>query len=320
MKPLRILIGGGSGFIGSHLVKSLKQKGHLVQIISREKRTDSILWKDIQQWGLPNVDAVVQLSGAGLFDWPWTQSRKQELYKSRIETTKLLINSMCEYIKINGDEIPKHHPKVFICTSAVGYYPCSDASSPNYDVEYDEFYNGPEADNFGGYLCKEWETVANDPRLDNKGIRKVIFRNGIVLGHGGALKKMYLPFKLGLGGKIASGTQYWPWIHIDDIVRIYEQAIFDSTMQGTFNAVSPDLITNEQFTKILGKILERPTILKQPEFLLKMLLGEASLLLTKGQKVIPKRIQTEIKFSYRYRNLESALRNLLSNWNLIENY
>eukprot|EP01117_Protostelium_nocturnum_P011119 TRINITY_DN4039_c0_g1_i1.p1 TRINITY_DN4039_c0_g1~~TRINITY_DN4039_c0_g1_i1.p1 ORF type:complete len:471 (-),score=145.97 TRINITY_DN4039_c0_g1_i1:26-1438(-) len=198
---LKILVGGGSGFLGSRLVPQLKNRGHRVKIISRKGGQDKVTWDQIKRDGIEkDTDAVINLAGARILDWAWTDKRKQVLLDSRVGTTKLLVE------KINSMK-DGERPKVFINGSAVGIYPLDRVNT------VDENYDGKVADNFAGELCKKWE---DEVEKLNPSVRRVVTRFGIILGDGGALKPMSLLFKLGLGGKMASGQQFWPWIHIDD--------------------------------------------------------------------------------------------------------
>jgi len=208
-----VLVGGGSGFIGTALCSSLKNKGYQVTLISRQEGKNQISWNQVKKAGLPSdprFDAIIQLSGANIMQYAWTSRRKNELLESRVGTTRILVDAI--------QRIQDKHklPNVFICGSAVGYYPT------NTKEEFTEEYSGNPAQSFPGYLCEQWEKCSSYL----KHVRKVIVRHGIVLGpNGGSLKDILPLFRLGLGGKIGNGNQYWPWVHIDDSVGIMEHAI-----------------------------------------------------------------------------------------------
>eukprot|EP01116_Phalansterium_solitarium_P004274 TRINITY_DN15235_c0_g1_i1.p2 TRINITY_DN15235_c0_g1~~TRINITY_DN15235_c0_g1_i1.p2 ORF type:complete len:296 (+),score=72.56 TRINITY_DN15235_c0_g1_i1:129-1016(+) len=293
---MKVIIGGGSGFIGSALRSSLLRRGHAVTLLSRTPGAERISWQQLSSNGLPECDAIVQLSGANIMDKRWTDARKKELLSSRVDLTRQLVDAV---------QASKRPPKVFVCGSAVGIYPTSETA------EYDEDYTGPVANNFAGELVQRWEEAFAS--LDTGGAtRKCSVRHGIVLGRdGGALARMLLPFKLGLGGPMASGRQFWPWIHLDDSIGLIEHLIDTPTASGIYNGVSPQIVTNLEFARTLGKVLGRPALLPMPELVMRLLFQERTMLLSEGQKVIPKRV-LESGFKYKFPRLEDALREAIA--------
>jgi len=267
---MKVAIIGGTGFIG----KNLQTYFDNPLIISSKN------FNEIEK--IKNYDIVINLAGKPIVK-RWNDKYKKLLYFSRIETTKKIVD-------IINDSNVKH----FISTSAIGYYqnPCiCDETSPN-------------GEGFLANLAKNWE---NEALKCNK--LTTIFRFPVVLGNGGALEKMITPFKFGLGGIIGNGKQYFTWIDIKDLINIY-QFVISNKIEGILNVSSPDIVTNYQFTKTLGKVLNRPTILPMPEFVLKLLFGEASEVLISNQKMIPKRL-LELGYNFEYANLEKSLRSLV---------
>ena len=268
---MKIAIIGGTGFIGRNLAKNFNNP----LIISSKN------FHEIEK--IKNYDVVINLAGKPIIK-RWNDKYKQELFISRIEVTKRIVEI------INNSNI-KH----FISTSAIGFYqePCV----------CDE--DSPSGNGFLSELSKEWEKEA----LKCKKLT-TIFRYGVVLGaDGGALKKMILPFKLGFGGKISHGKQKFSWVDIRDVINIYKFVI-ENQIEGILNISSPQSVTNYEFTKILGKVLCRPTILPMPKFLLKLLFGEASIVLLSNQDMKPKRL-LDLGYNFEYIDLEKSLRSLI---------
>jgi len=268
---MKVAIIGGTGFIGRNLQKSFNNP----LIISSKN------FHEIEK--IKNCDIVINLAGKPIVK-RWTESYKRELVSSRIETTQKIV-------KIINDS----NVKYFISTSAIGFYknPCiCDETSPS-------------GEGFLSKLAVAWEKEAmkcNKPTT--------IFRYGVVLGSdGGALKEMLLPFKLGLGGIIGDGKQKFSWIDIKDVISIYKFVI-ENKIEGILNISSPNSVTNYQFTKTLGKVLSRPTILPMPKTILKLLFGEASVVLLSNQDMKPKRL-LDLGYNFEYFDLEKSLRSLV---------
>lgn len=297
-----VLITGGTGLIGKRLTGILLEKGYNVSFLSRRSNNSGSVkvykWhlknKKIESGAIENADYIIHLAGAGIADKRWTNKRKKEIISSRVESSNLLI----EKIKSSNNK-----PKVFISASAIGYYGM--ATSEKIFNENDK-----AGSDFLGECCLLWEG-ASEP-VGGVGIRRVVIRTGLVLSDkGGALPKFILPSKYYIDGTLGSGKQYMPWIHIDDLCNIYIKAIEDGFMQGTYNAVAPEHITNKDFNTELRKVIKKKAIFpKTPEFLLKIVLGEMADMLTKGSRVSSKKIlATGLKF--RFSELKDALKDLI---------
>ena len=272
---MNILITGGTGFIGSALTKFFIQKGYLTTILSRNcPALSSVrIIKSIEQINVDEkIDIIINLAGAPI-NKKWTNSYKEVLIDSRLEITKnliLLIKSL------------KTKPNLLISASAIGYY---GNQSNNYIDENSLYIN-----DFTHKLCNLWELEAK--KAEKLGVRTCITRLGVVLGkNGGALEEMLPIFRLGLGGKIGSGKQFFSWVHIDDIIGAFNFLIKDKTQKGIYNLTSPNPVTNYRFTKELGKMINRPTALTIPKFVIKMIFGEmGDKLLLNGSAVYPKKL------------------------------
>ncbi len=299
------LITGGTGLIGSALSKQLIADNHKVTVLSRN--INSVAEKcgidvksissldDIDSETI--VDVVVNLAGAPIADKRWSKARKRVLEQSRIGLTQQLV----EWIRLR-----KTKPVCLISGSAVGWYGDSGDSMLS---EQSDFHN-----EYTHQLCDAWEQQAL--QVKNLGVRVCIVRTGLVLaGNGGFLKKMLLPFKLGLGGRIGNGNQYMPWIHLADMINILRFLSDNKECSGIYNACSPSPVTNRVFTEMLSRQLARPAFLPLPAWFLKLLLGEMSRLLLTGQRAIPEKILAT-HFQFRYSDLASALNDVLPGRNM----
>lgn len=301
----RIIITGATGLIGRKLSQKLFEAGHQVIVFSRNASSaKNILRKDFvyidwdyrknDNWieRISSADAIVHLAGINLFAKRWNKTFKEEILASRKETTKALVDAV---------KRSQAKPEIFVSASGVGYY--GDCG----DTLLDE--NSPVGDDFLAEVCRVWESEAAE--LEMAGVRRVSVRTGIVLSkEDGALKRMLLPFKLFIGGPLGNGKQWFPWIHIDDIVGIYFYAIENQNLSGAVNAASPNLCTMKEFAKTLGKVLHRPSLFQVPEFALKIAIGEAGKVVLMSQRVkVNKLLDSGYKF--KFENLEEALRNLL---------
>jgi uncharacterized protein (TIGR01777 family) len=290
---MTIVVAGGTGFIGSALVAHLQKLGVPVCLLSRHSSRGGISWKELETKGLPACEAVINLAGAPVVAHAWTKHYKNELVTSRIETTRALVKAIVA---------SPHPPKIFINASAVGFY----SSQPT--VCSTE--TGPQGEGFLADLCAQWEAAAQLPS-DCK-TRRVILRIGLVLGReGGALARMIPPFRFGLGGVIGSGSQPFPWIHIEDLISLILFALQSPHVEGVLNATAPECVTNREFTHLLARTLGRPAFLPLPAFLLRILLGERACLFLEGQRVVPER-SLALGFHFRYPTLASALADLLN--------
>ncbi|MDX7988463.1 TIGR01777 family protein [Xenorhabdus sp. 12] len=293
---MRILITGGTGLIGHRLTCQLLSISHSITILSRSPQKVYSLFTDLvecwttlnDQHDLNNFDAVINLAGEPILDKRWTPKQKEEICQSRWRITEQLSKL------INASETP---PAVFISGSAVGYYGDQGQSViTEDDSPHDEFTH---------QLCKRWEQLALQAQSDKT--RVCLLRTGIVLAkEGGALQKMLPLFRLGLGGALADGKQYMPWIHIDDMVNGIYYLLVSNELSGPFNMTSPYPVHNDQFSAILAKVLHRPSLFRIPAFVLKTMMGEAATLVLSGQQAIPKKLE-EAGFGFRYFRLEEAL-------------
>lgn len=273
---MSVLIGGGSGFVGRHLSKLLAENGMKVTWVSRSAGPDKITWNDITRLGLPErYTAVISLSGENILNpmKRWNAEFQEKLRTSRVSCTKILATA------ITASPDP---PDVFISFSGVGYY------KPDPYIEYDEYAPGGDFD-FLSRLCAEWECVAHLPTCITT--RQVIIRSGVVLGRdGGMIQSLYWPFFFGLGGRIGEGTQWFPWIHVTDLVGLVTYAIYNDMVSGVLNGVAPEVITNEQFSKTFATTMKRPALLPIPASVMQTIYGpERAKMILEGQKVIPKR-------------------------------
>jgi uncharacterized protein (TIGR01777 family) len=277
---MRITITGASGLIGSKLVAALTQRGDGVTTLSlRSGPPDPD--------ALAGRDAVVHLAGENVAQ-RWTGEARREILESRERGTRQLVEAIAQ-----AD--PK--PRALISSSAVGFY------GPHGDEKLDE--DTPPGDDFLARVCVVWEHEAQ--KAEALGLRVVRVRTGVVLdADGGALSKMLLPFKLGGGGPVAGGRQYMPWIHADDVVGIYLRAIDDPAWQGPVNATAPEPVTNKTFSTALGRALHRPAIAPIPGAAIRLLYGDMAEIVTKGQRVVPRRT-LELGYSYQHTDLDEAL-------------
>ncbi len=297
-----ILITGASGLIGSRLIKNLLEKGHKVSVLSRE--ASDIRGIKVYNWDIEKqlidlnafdgIDTIIHLAGAGIADKRWTKQRKQEIVNSRVRSTQLLYHTI---------EAIKAPVKTFISASAVGYY-----GDRNDEILYEESESGT---GFLADCCKQWETSVDEGL--KSGIRVVKLRIGIVLSkQGGALSELARPVSFFVGAALGSGKQWMPWIHLTDLVSIFEKAVENPAYTGTFNACSPNPVTNYEFTKILAKKLFRPLWpVKVPEFVLKTMLGEMSTVILNSNKTSPQKL-IDMGFRFRYQGLDAALSEIYS--------
>ncbi|CAL7936185.1 unnamed protein product [Xylocopa violacea] len=294
MASKHVVIGGGTGFIGTHIINSLSRKGVSYTCISRMPGPNRISWHDVESHGLPeNTTAVINVAGQNILDLKqrWTEGFKQNVINSRVKTTKSLANAI---IHTKAD--------AFVTISGVSYY------KPN-DTEYTEESNCEKYD-FLSELCHQWEAAAQLPKDSN--IRQITIRSGVVLGkNGGMIKQMYLPFLFGLGGPISNGNQYMPWIHIIDLVNLFLYSIETRNVHGILNGVAPQIVTNKEFTKAFARALQRPALIPVPSIVLNSFFNkERAKIMLEGQKVVPKRVK-ELGFQYRYPDIDSACAELV---------
>ncbi len=295
---MNFLITGGTGFIGSALCAHLCEQGHNIVVKARRPellRTNMTSVRNLSEISADiNFDVVINLAGEPIADKKWSAIQKAQIVDSRIETTEEIIT----YFK----KTPKK-PAVFISGSAIGYYGVGVSNKL-----IDESSVGDHS--FSSRLCAQWEACA--VQAEALGIRTCLLRIGIVLGKdGGALKKMLLPFKLGLGGKIGSGKQWMPWIHLGDLIGIIDFCIEQTSLRGPLNCTAPNPVTNKEFSKTLGSCLRRPALLPMPAFVIKALLGDMGKeLLLAGKQVCPVKLEAA-GFRFKYQRLDAALSSVL---------
>ncbi len=271
--------------------------GHTVVPLVRSSSDQGIHWNpvkgEIDTEKLEGFDAVVHLAGENIADGRWNDAKKKRILDSRVKGTRLLTEALAKL---------KQKPKVLVCASAIGYY-----GDRGDEVLGDGAAPG---EGFLSDVCVEWEKAADPAR--EAGIRTVHLRIGVVLAaNGGALDKMLLPFKLGVGGVLGSGDQYMSWVTADDVVGMIHFAIENEKLEGGVNAVAPNPVTNREYTKTLGKVLSRPTIFPVPAFGARLALGEmADALLLSSTRVVPTTLEKE-GYTFRFAQLENALRHLL---------
>ncbi|MEQ9888180.1 TIGR01777 family oxidoreductase [Pectobacterium zantedeschiae] len=297
---MQLLITGGTGLIGRHLIQRLQLLSHHITVLTRDpERARGVLGNQVEYWStlsnitsLNDFDGVINLAGEPIADKRWTSQQKQRLAQSRWSITEQLAT----LIKASSEP-----PAVFISGSAVGYY----GDQGEALVTEDE----SPVDEFTHHLCARWEALARSAESDKT--RVCLLRTGIVLSaQGGALAKMLPIFRLGLGGPMGSGRQYMPWIHIDDMVNGIIYLLDQPILRGPFNMVAPYPVHNEQFSAMLAHVLDRPGFVRAPAFAIKLLMGEASTLVLGGQRAIPQRLE-DAGFGFRFFELEEALQDVV---------
>jgi uncharacterized protein (TIGR01777 family) len=294
---MKVVIAGGSGFLGRKLVKRLEGEGHAVAVLTRRPAAvNDIGWApDGSPRDLParldGTDVVINLAGEGIADKRWSAERKAALRNSRLQATRTLVRAVAQCVQT---------PPVFISASALGYY------GPSGNEPLTE--SAPPGSDFLAQLCVEWEREARI--VQGSVTRLAIIRTGIVLDKdGGALEKMLLPFRLGAGATLASGDQFMSWIHAEDWTGLVSWIVQNDRASGSFNATAPTPVTNRAFTTTLGRVLRRPAVLHVPAFVLRAALGEMATMLVNGQRVLPACAE-QLGFRFTYRTLEPALRSL----------
>lgn len=304
---MRVLVTGGTGFIGRPLCRALAGAGHEVAVLTRDPARAARRMEDgvrLVGWQgfrgptqeltaeLGRAEVVVNLAGAPIADRRWSSQVKHELRASREGTTSALVTACAKLTQ---------RPVLLVSASAIGYY------GPRGDDILTE--DSPSGAGFLASLCREWEGAAR--AAERLGIRVALVRIGVVLGRGGgALAKMLPAFKLGLGGPLGSGCQWMSWIHVDDLVPLF-RLVMEQAPSGPLNATAPGPVTNRDFARTLARVLGRPAWVRTPGFVLKLLLGEmAEELLLTGQRVLPARAEA-LGFRFRHASLPAALKDLV---------
>ncbi len=297
---MKILVTGSTGLIGSALVNFLADQGHEIKRLVRTQPTsgeDEIHWSpdsgSIEKASLEGLDAVVHLAGENLATGRWTADKKARIRDSRVKGTRLLCESLSHLTQ---------PPKALVCSSAIGYY-----GNRGDAVVNEGAFSGS---GFLADVCHEWEAATGS--ASEAGIRVVNLRIGVVLSlAGGALARMLPPFRMGFGGKLGNGKQYISWIALDDAVGVINHVLTQDGLHGPVNTVTPQAVTNSEFTKTLGRVLKRPTLFGMPAFMVRSVFGEmADETLLASTRVEPTRL-VETAYEYHYPELEGTLRHLL---------
>ncbi|PIQ87033.1 MAG: TIGR01777 family protein [Candidatus Omnitrophica bacterium CG11_big_fil_rev_8_21_14_0_20_45_26] len=300
---MKILIAGGTGFVGKKVVQSLLNQNHQLIVLTRQGRSSRannlryVKWNPFESSAeldvLNGCDAVINLAGESIANKRWSASQKDLIQNSRIKVTQAIVSAV---------EKAPIRPKVLINASAVGFYGFRGSE------EITEASRGGEG--FLSEVCRSWEGHAM--RAEGFGVRVVRLRLGVILGKdGGAFQRMALPFRLMIGGWLGDGNQWMSWIHIEDVVRLILFCLEHHEASGVINAVAPQPVTNKAFSLVLAQVLKRPCLLPVPAVLLKFLLGEmAENLLLGSQRIVPQRAK-EIGFSFRYPDIRQALESII---------
>jgi uncharacterized protein (TIGR01777 family) len=287
---MRVLLTGGTGFIGDPVARALRAAGHDVTIVSRHPGhvpAKAIAWDGVRD-AMRETDAVVNLAGESIAGGRWTDARKRAILDSRLDATRTLVDAIAA---------APARPAVLVNASAIGFY------GPRRDEELDE--SAPAGEGFLADVCRRWEAEAL--RAQPLGVRVVALRLGVVLGpDGGALASMLLPFRAGLGGPLGSGKQWMSWIHRDDVVGLVLAALAIDASAGPVNATAPVPVRNRDFTAALAKAVHRPAFFRVPAIALRLVLGEMADMLLTGQRVVPTAARAA-GYVFRHDELASAL-------------
>ncbi len=301
---MNILIIGGSGFIGSALIPRLLEEGHAINVLSRRPHAvhlppsvvvhpwdgrSGAAWANL----LAGMDAVINLAGANLGVGRWTQQRKMEFLASRVTSGQAVVEAFA---------LAPRKPHLLMQASAIGYYgPCGDEVITE---------SSPPGRDFLAQLCVQWE--ASTQPVEAWGVRRVLLRTGIVLGRDSlVLKRLLLPFRLGVGGPLGSGRQWMPWIHLADQIGAMLFLLHNDQAVGPFNLTAPNPVRNAVFGRILARVIRRPYWLPVPAFALRLVLGEMSTLVLDGQRALPQRL-LDLGYRFVFEDLEAALHDLLT--------
>ena len=295
-----VLITGANGMLAKDLAKQLEDE-YTIRFLSRNVSKDNeFLWdlknKYIDPKALTGVHNIIHLAGSSVADKRWTEKRKQDILSSRVASAQLILDALKQQqLTINA----------FISASAIGYY-----GTNNSNIIFNE--DSPKGNDFLSNVCDKWEQVAHQFQSNRVANRIAIVRIGIILGkESSALQKITKPISFGFGSGIGTGKQFMPWIHIQDLSGIFNYILSNEKVNGIFNAVSPEDVTNIEFTKKIAKAIKRPIILPNvPKFMIELLFGEMGSILLNGNRVSSKKI-TDLGFKFNFKSLDDALKNLL---------
>ncbi len=292
---MHVVITGASGLVGSALIAELRRREINVTAISRNPRARSaqtgVTWTD---WNgladaVSGAAGVVHLAGEGIVDRRWSSDRKAALRLSRVETTRQVVQAI---------QATDEKPGALISASAIGYY--------GNRVERESTESAPAGDDFLAHLCVDWEAEAQ-----GAGVRTVTTRIGIILStDGGALPRLLLPFRLGLGGPIGRGRSWWSWVHINDVVGAMVYALEHANVEGAINLTAPNPVRNSRFSRALGRALSRPALMPVPPLALKLMLGEGASVLLASQRILPTRT-LDLGYRFAFTDIDAALADLV---------
>jgi uncharacterized protein len=284
---MKVVVGGGSGYIGRALVRSLAEDGHDVVVLSRGSGPSGVSWLRAAEQ-VDGADAVVNLAGTSIGGSRWTRRRKEVIVSSRVETTRTLVEAI---------QAADRKPSVLVTASGIGYYGAGG------DEVLDE--DAPAGDSFLARVCVAWEAAgAAAP------VRHVAVRTALVVGPGAqAIRMMALPFRLFAGGPIGGGRQWFPWISLADLVRVYRLALDDASLSGAVNAVAPEQIRQREAAREIGAVLHRPSVVPTPAGAVRLALGEQAELILDGQRAVSRKLD---RLEFRYGGLRAALENALA--------
>lgn len=295
---MNIVVAGGTGFLGSAIVRKLLEQHHEVTLLSRSAadapwnvRLDRWDGRTVGDWlkSIEDADAIINLAGASIGGGRWTKKRKELIRDSRVQSTSAIVEGLRRV---------KRKPRVLVNASGVDYY----GHVPEHRVDE----ASPAGTDFLSQVCSDWEAAAQGAA--ESGARVVMMRTSFVIGEGSeAFRRMVLPFKLFAGGPYGSGSQWFSWIHLNDVVAGYLIAVQNPAFQGAVNLTSPNPVRVNDLAKTLGKVLDRPSVLPAPAFALRVVLGEMADLLLKGRRALPEKLK-KAGFMFRFPNLEDALR------------
>lgn len=306
---MRVFVTGGTGLVGPGVIKQLRARNDQVVLLTRRAGAVRETFKECEivegdptkagAWcdTLGSCDAVIHLAGENIFGKRWSDDFKKAIHDSRVQSTQLIAQTLAR-----DPRTASGTAKVLVNASAVGIY------GPHGDEELDE--TSPAGDDFLARTCVDWEKATVSASA--AGVRTSVVRIGVVLAkNGGALAQLLTPFKMGVGGPVGSGRQWFPWIHHADVVGLLLLALDNAAAQGPINGTAPNPVTNKEFGKALGRALSRPAFLPTPGFALRLMLGEVATVVLSGQRVLPRQAQ-KLGYAFRFPTIDAALADILA--------